>query len=247
VKDSVFSVGKKRYWTGLASSMYFQGKKMKECLDAIHDDVIAIWNFYDPAMCLNQEEFKARILHDILDDLGDGRSDRKDKTALSAGIGTISGAAGIAGAVAGPAIPVAVPVAAIVAGGFVLAKWCYDVYHRTPEVIRRLMGYIIDLTAILEGLFVLLQAQGGSALARPVTPELAELAVQAYAPHRFPCHHDIKKFVKDTTIFDRVDKDLVLGEVISLINKHHFVPKSQFKQRAKKLVSTSDEPDQAES
>jgi hypothetical protein len=35
-------------WQGLASSTNFSGSTLKECLSAIHTDIIASWNFNDP-------------------------------------------------------------------------------------------------------------------------------------------------------------------------------------------------------
>ena len=35
------------YWSGLISSTDFTGKKLQQCLDVIHHDIVSIWNIYD--------------------------------------------------------------------------------------------------------------------------------------------------------------------------------------------------------
>jgi len=36
------------YWKGLISSTDFTGKKLRQCLDVIHTDIISVWNIRDP-------------------------------------------------------------------------------------------------------------------------------------------------------------------------------------------------------
>jgi hypothetical protein len=36
------------YWSGLLSSEDFAQKKLQQCLDVIHHDIIAVWNIRDP-------------------------------------------------------------------------------------------------------------------------------------------------------------------------------------------------------
>jgi hypothetical protein len=35
------------YWSGLISSTDFTGKKLQQCLDVIHHDIVSIWNIRD--------------------------------------------------------------------------------------------------------------------------------------------------------------------------------------------------------
>jgi hypothetical protein len=35
------------YWNGLRASTDFKGKKLKQCLDVIHDDIVKVWNLFD--------------------------------------------------------------------------------------------------------------------------------------------------------------------------------------------------------
>jgi hypothetical protein len=36
------------YWSGLLSSVDFTQKKLQQCLDVIHRDIVAVWNIRDP-------------------------------------------------------------------------------------------------------------------------------------------------------------------------------------------------------
>ncbi|KAG8998339.1 hypothetical protein FRB93_013815 [Tulasnella sp. JGI-2019a] len=76
-----------------------------------------------------------------------------------------------------------VPIAPLVIGGVMLLKWLYNVYSQTPGIIRVLMAYIIDLTAILEGLHHLIQPRPGDNAepqTLPLSGELILATVDAY-------------------------------------------------------------------
>ncbi|KAF8688273.1 hypothetical protein AX14_003473 [Amanita brunnescens Koide BX004] len=45
--NASINVGRKRYWTSIASGIYFLGSSLKKCLDVIHKDLVAIWNIRD--------------------------------------------------------------------------------------------------------------------------------------------------------------------------------------------------------
>ncbi|KAG8855416.1 hypothetical protein FRB96_007074 [Tulasnella sp. 330] len=156
----------------------------------------------------------------------------------------VTGIAGLVGGLSGPAAPIVVPIALGVAVG----HWLYTVYQQTPGILRVLMGYIIDLTAILEGLFVLLRAQSipdEGALPRPLTIGLINLTIEEYqeSETKPQCHKLIKKFVGSRPNIFQVDyRDQVLQEVINLIENHRFVPSDECKQNAKALFERAGRP-----
>ncbi|KAL0957897.1 hypothetical protein HGRIS_000078 [Hohenbuehelia grisea] len=135
-------VGKKRYWRGLASSVDFPGKTLKVCLDVIHKDIVAIWNFKNPDYYLRDEHFKARVTK-IVDDLSDQDDTNPNKALfdLGATLNTVVGS--------GIPLPIILPVTAVIA----VAVWAYQVYQRSHFTLRCLMGYIVDLTLIMHLLF----------------------------------------------------------------------------------------------
>ncbi|KIM20816.1 hypothetical protein M408DRAFT_306341 [Serendipita vermifera MAFF 305830] len=55
------------YWAALASSANFLGKSLAKCLDEIHLDMVAIWNFKDPSGNLRSKEFKALMWNMVTD------------------------------------------------------------------------------------------------------------------------------------------------------------------------------------
>jgi len=228
--EGSIQIGKKTYWRGLASSFYFQKKRLDKCLDDIHEGIVTVWNFLDPHVLLRGEDFKSSLL-ELVEKLRDTNLP-DPKQALTYGTAAASAVGGIVGGLSGPAAPIVVP---IIATG-VIGKWLYDVYKQTPGIVRVMMAYIVDLTAILECLFVLVQAQGGEG-PQPVTRDLVDLTLTAYgeSDSKAQCHHEIKEFVKNTNIFQRGHKDKVLDKVIELIRTHRFQPGRDLKDKAHEL------------
>ncbi|KAG8990348.1 hypothetical protein FRB94_012434 [Tulasnella sp. JGI-2019a] len=231
------------YWRGLASSFHFRGKTLKDCMELIHEDVVDAWNFLDPKMLLARSDVKA-MLWQVVEDMNDSTTD--PNRILTLGITGVSTAAGIAGSLTGPAAPIAVPIAVGVAA---LGAWLYTVYQQTPSILRVLMAYIIDLTAILKGVFALLQVQSkalGIAKPREVTFDLIKLTVEAYndSTEKGPCHKEIKDFIAiNGNIFHIDHRDQVLEKVISLIKQFQFNPVGEFGPKAIELGKA--EPDRA--
>ncbi|KAG2055902.1 hypothetical protein BDR06DRAFT_881058, partial [Suillus hirtellus] len=46
--EALIEVGKKRYWKALESCPSFKNRKMQDCLDVLHADIVDVWNFRDP-------------------------------------------------------------------------------------------------------------------------------------------------------------------------------------------------------
>ncbi|KAF8690274.1 hypothetical protein AX14_003036 [Amanita brunnescens Koide BX004] len=118
-------VGRKKYWRAIASGIHFLNVSLEKCLFAIHKDIVTIWNIRDLDKILPSDEFRRRMKV-IVEDLS--RPDQMNTSALQGRI-PISAAAGLASA------------------------WTKGVYKRLPEHIRCLMGYVVDLTLILEAAF----------------------------------------------------------------------------------------------
>jgi len=141
-------VGRQKYWIGLASGMHFLNKSITKCLFVLHKDIVTIWNIRDSTDLFLSEPFRARMTT-IVEDLGNNADGNQP---VGGAMGVAAAAAGIAAAIApvsGPAAIVVGPVAAVV----FLAAWAYGVYHRTPANIRCLIGYVVDLTIIMQAIF----------------------------------------------------------------------------------------------
>ncbi|KIN93099.1 hypothetical protein M404DRAFT_36403 [Pisolithus tinctorius Marx 270] len=61
--DLSIAVGKQKYWSALGTSANFPGHTIQDCLRVIHNDIVAVWNFYDPCQYLNSEEFRKVMMN----------------------------------------------------------------------------------------------------------------------------------------------------------------------------------------
>jgi hypothetical protein len=105
------------------------------------------------------------------------------------------------------------------------------------------MGYIVDLTIVMQSLFWLMQAKGGT---RPVLCRLIKLAFKAYSdsPDRTLVHDDIKSYVAGVNFLNMGRRDRVLEKVISLIRTHRFVPRDVYKARVEAQDELAGEQDE---
>ncbi|KAG1719508.1 hypothetical protein EDB19DRAFT_694655 [Suillus lakei] len=200
VKASI-AIGKKRYWRGLASSMNFTGFTMWDALSVIHKDIVDVWNFNDPHCDLVNDKFKELILKDL--DKGNFPDTAK---AFGFGLSVVSAIATISTALAGPILPIVVPIAV----GVVLVKWAYEIYQRTNIVLQRIMTYIVDLTCIMQILFLL--APTGS-----ISRRVIKISIKAYEEAgKSNVHSAIQSHVSVT----RCGGDDALEEIVRLIYAH---------------------------
>ncbi|KAF8879740.1 hypothetical protein BD779DRAFT_1474212 [Infundibulicybe gibba] len=227
-------IGKRKYWRGLASSFFFAGKTLMSCLNLIHRDIIAVWNFCDDdkRQYLQSDEFKAMIV-DFVSDLIEPTKHREHSGTLE----------GIAAAVTDVLVPDALPVVKIgVTVGVKFAQWVYDVYSTAPHVIRCLMGYIVDLIIVMQSLFWMMkkrgeekrkkekwgkeEREGGHGYGLSIGRELIKEAAAMYrkSGDLAQVHESITKFVTNTTAFRIGHKDDVLEEIERLIQKNRFLP-----------------------
>ncbi|KAG1733949.1 hypothetical protein EDB19DRAFT_1179652 [Suillus lakei] len=201
IKASI-AIGKKRYWRGLASGMNFTGFTLWDCLSVIHQDIIAVWNFNDPHRYLLDDKFKELILKDL-----DNDNFPNPAGALRFGLSVVAAITTILAPIAAPFLPIVVPVVA----GVVLVKWAYDVYQRTNIVLRRIMTYIVDLTCIMQILFLL--APTGSISRRSVI----KFAMNAYEKAG---KGDVHSVIRSHVHVTRSGGDDALEEILRLIEDH---------------------------
>ncbi|KAJ6533507.1 hypothetical protein B0H19DRAFT_1186083 [Mycena capillaripes] len=195
------------YWRGLASSTNFPGTKLEKCLDTVHEEMTDSWNFYDPNDLLLGDEFRKKIK--ILAQLVTP-DDEKAKSLF----GNIDVAGPVGGATAA---------AAAVIG---LTTWFVDfianLYHKTPEALRCFMGYIIDLTLILNELyFVVLH----NPLPRRVTNADIDKALENYNNSDLGrVHRDIRRYVRQASFLKIVQSNVAEMKVKELILEYSSGP-----------------------
>ncbi|KAG2140935.1 uncharacterized protein EDB93DRAFT_647877 [Suillus bovinus] len=205
VKASI-AIGEKRYWRGLASSMNFTGFTMLDCLSVIHKDIIDVWNFNDPLCHLVSDRFKELMLKDI---------DKVDlphtAQAFEFGLSVVATIASILTSLAsGPLLPIVVPLAT----GVVVVKWAYDTYQRTNVVLRRIMTYIVDLTCIMQILFLLVPTG-------PVSRHIIKIAIEGYGK---ACKDNIHLAIQSHCMSVTRRGDDVLDKIVELIEGHSIKP-----------------------
>ncbi|KAL0947982.1 hypothetical protein HGRIS_010608 [Hohenbuehelia grisea] len=226
------AVGKSKYWQGLGCSTRFPGRTLRSCLDVLHKDIVAVWNFHDPKMHLASKEFKA-LMTQVVNDLAENDAMDPNKS-LVGGLSLIGTIAGVVGGLSGPAAPIVIPIVA----SFVFAKWVYDVYQQSRSVLRILMGYIVDLTIIMQTLFLLTRGD-----ARPLTRRVVKLATAGYMESvaRSQSHAAITDYVQSQNAFKRMDRDCALSLIVQLIEAGCSQEAEVEKVKQEKLAETLDD------
>jgi len=97
-----------------------------------------------------------------------------------------------------------------------LADWVYDVYRGSQENVRCVMGYIVNLTVILDDIF---RTTGGNVTENA---SLKVMGTHVRSGRRDSIHRDIRSFVTETFSirFAVPQKDLVLEKIIDLIRQY---------------------------
>ncbi|KAG1847393.1 hypothetical protein F4604DRAFT_1815104 [Suillus subluteus] len=198
-------VGKRRYWKALASCAAFQKRTMWECLRVLHTDIVAVWNFHDPHDYLYSDDFR-NLMVNMVEKLDVGPTTNPNNT-VAVGLSTVGAIAGIVAVLAGPAAPIVVPIVA----GVVIVKWVYDVYQLSCAVLQRFIAYIVDLTLVLQILYLVSDSQ-------ELSRRVIKLAVASYhaSPTSEEVHRRIQGYDRKFTLLERTDRD-TLDKIIELM------------------------------
>ncbi|KAF8126039.1 hypothetical protein EV363DRAFT_1528881 [Boletus edulis] len=210
------SVGEKRYWKALTASPNFRNQSMKACLDVIHKDVITVWNLNDP--------------QNIVGLVSQRSTSRKTSITVVAALVTII--ASVAGT-GGAALPIIVPVA----GAAILVKLAHNIYRTSQDIVKQLMAYIVDLTCVMQAVFLLVSVRNGI-----VDVEVIAMAMQAYEKtNRVDVHTVINNFEVNLAVAPG-KRDHVLDKIKELIRSHS-VGDEEISNLRKKLQTSSVPPD----
>ncbi|KAG1777955.1 hypothetical protein EV702DRAFT_1027256 [Suillus placidus] len=244
IKASI-EVGKKKYWNALASGGSFKNRSMRDCLHVLHTDIVNVWNFQDTHGYLRSPEFRT-LMTNMVDELDVGPTADPNKN-LAFGLSIVGTVAGIVSALAGPAAPIVAPIMASV----VIAKWAYDVYQQSRVSLQRFMKYIIDLTLVLQTLYIVLQTPDlvSENREKPGKKELSrraiKLAVKSYheSPMSGEVHNRIQEYDRDLTFRERADRDS-LDQLVQLLQSYNISAEEMPDLRGKipTVDLSSDEP-----
>ncbi|KDQ14711.1 hypothetical protein BOTBODRAFT_145529 [Botryobasidium botryosum FD-172 SS1] len=210
--------GIKNYWRNLASSNHFDGKPLARWLEAIRKDVVEVWNFADDEKILCGNEFRGMVFRSI-QDLGKSDASSSDTLAFTQDLPTIVAELNAEGST--NLSPLARPPPAFLDWLF----GTYQVKELPPATLRTLMGFIVDLTLVLERLFWTVHNRKFST----VSIDAVHKAFNDYSASTSDkpksksaeVHEAIREYVKGLT---PNGPDRAYKEVKRLIEVHRFVP-----------------------
>ncbi|KAF8489086.1 hypothetical protein F5888DRAFT_1731195 [Russula emetica] len=181
----------------LWSSLDFADQPLKSCVNIIHVDIVEIWNLFDRHR-VSSPQFPAYL------------SSNQFKINMSHIVKDLAIPAG--GATSSDWN----------VSGDKLADWVYDVYRGSQENVRCVMGYIVNLTVILDDIF---RTTGGNVTENAA---LKVMGTHVRSSRRDSIHRDIRSFVTETFSirFAVPQKDLVLEKIIDLIRQYCAPPNS---------------------
>ncbi|KAJ6484732.1 hypothetical protein C8R45DRAFT_1098887 [Mycena sanguinolenta] len=178
--DASIEIGMKRYWLSLGSSTELLGLKLEMCMKLLHYDITASWNFDDDKL-LNSDEFIQQI-KSVAQLVTPSESEANSWFAGQENLYTLLGLAGSA------FVSVVVPTLGAIG----------LIYVNTPEVLRFLIAYIVDLTLVLDQLFLITLDHRP---ARRLAMDDIDLAVKNYrTSKRATVHNKIREYANKATV-----------------------------------------------
>ncbi|KAJ8593314.1 hypothetical protein M405DRAFT_930900 [Rhizopogon salebrosus TDB-379] len=234
IKASI-NVGKRKYWRALASCAgVFKDRTVEDCLHVIHTDIVAVWNFNDPHRYLSSKDFRTLMVNTV-DNLDAGPpAATNPRNTITVGLSMVGAITGVLTALAVHAAPIVVPIVATV----LLVKWISDVYEASYDHLRRFISYIVDLTIILQTLYLVSDED------KELSIRSIKLAVAAYHGSivSVDVHARVQEYVRKSTILDRA-RSGILDEVIELVNSYSIPTREIYFLRQKiPAVGSTDEP-----
>ncbi|KAF9503951.1 hypothetical protein BS47DRAFT_1401903 [Hydnum rufescens UP504] len=161
------AVGRHKYWGYMFSGM-FTGIPLDECIGVIHDDIVNVWNVNDPKHHARLASVVAqRLISGLMTHLvTDLANNRPNPPTL------IDNTVKIVGSAVGVAT------------------------SAPPEILRYLMGYVIDLIIVMSCLFTLVDSRGLD----QISPAMVNLVLRVYSQYKGSIHEQVKAYVNDTTL-----------------------------------------------
>jgi len=126
-------------------------------------------------------------------------------------IQTLMGIGSVIAAAAGPAV-------AAIGLSAMFIRLIARVYQKTPEVLRCLMGYIVDLTLVMDQLFLQTLAIKPP---RQLTSDQVDMALETYKMSEMVIvHRDIRNYANQATFQNILQSNKAQEKVIQLIKDH---------------------------
>ncbi|KAJ7738773.1 hypothetical protein B0H16DRAFT_1569715 [Mycena metata] len=209
--EGSIKIGMKKYWRGIASSTRLPGFKLEKCLNTLHIDIITSWNFSDPDKLLRGPVFveKMRTITQLV-------VPREEE--VTDWFGAVKNIVGTAGTVSAATHPIIFPIVAGIGLSGVFITWLATVYKRTPETLRLFMGYIIDLTLVLDQLFMIVLALDPPNF---LTQTEIDVALGKYTSSTVNIvHAEIREYCNEATFGKICRSNKAEEKIIELIENH---------------------------
>ncbi|KAI6100890.1 hypothetical protein EV401DRAFT_846713 [Pisolithus croceorrhizus] len=128
-------IGKKRYWTALRSSPNFAGHR-------------------SGSVCMSFTLI-SELMVKMVEDLHVPDAPNPASILTLSGGSLVAAISVVLGALANPAAPIVIPIVA----GLALGSWAYYVYCQPHVVRQRFIAFIVDLTLVMETLFIITEGR----------------------------------------------------------------------------------------
>jgi len=122
-------------------------------------------------------------------------------------------------------LPIAPHVALPAAAGIAVVQWLLHIYQETPSILRLLMGYICDLTNVLQCIFWIMQGRDNGI---EVDWALIDLAMEEHenTHARSLIHAEILTFVKPGHLFRLNQRDEAMEKLSDILQNVRFKPEN---------------------
>ncbi|KAF7333933.1 G domain-containing protein [Mycena sanguinolenta] len=207
-------IGMKKYWRGIASSTRFPGFKLQNCLNTLHIDIVTSWNFNNPNKLLRCDEFLQKM--QTVTQLVVPREDETKDWLCVAFTETSS-------PLRAPPVPsIQLPSPSLQVSDFPGCSsngWPQFIKRTSsPETLRLFMGYIVDLTLVLDQLFVIVLALRPPNL---LTQTEIDAAVDKYTSGAVnTVHTEIREYCNEATFGKICRSNKAEEKITELIEKH---------------------------
>ncbi|KAJ3560696.1 hypothetical protein NP233_g10669 [Leucocoprinus birnbaumii] len=135
------------YWLDLGQSVVFEGQTLIDCVRRIHDDILKVWNFYDPDKILSSLEFFKGMI--ALAEPPEKETGVRPST--SGQVSALNDLTSVAGATG---LSVLAPSVGAIGLSVLAANYLLDKYQRFPSTAKFLAMYIVNLVVVLHGIFM---------------------------------------------------------------------------------------------
>jgi len=178
------SEGLKKYWQNLGESVFFEGHRLVDCIERIHDDVLKVWNFNDPSKVLSGEKFLEGMIG-LVEPLSEViRNQRVDDI--------------VAGAVGSSLVlPALGSIIGMEAFQFLRSK-----YQKGVSTATYLAAYIVDLTLVLYDILMAVKKNPPKSLSQ-------DLVLDSLATYKSSRSSHIHAQVKEVAITFKLEEKIV--------------------------------------